>query len=293
MSDAFVSKLNPSGSSLFYSTYLGGSGYDFGSAIAVDSTSTAYVTGFTQSSDFPTLPGAIQTKFRGQSDVFFTMVSITGTDLLYSTYIGGAGSDAGESISVNAAGQVFIGGSTTNSDGFPINLQNGGRPPSKGFVLKFGSLSCSCLCPPGPQGPEGPPGPQGPQGPPGTPAPTPPIVTVIAEPPVVPPGGDTLITVNIQNIANVPLVTRLRNRLPEGFQYLLRSLIVNQRPDLIDLIDNLDLGSIPPGETRTVRFRLLAPVVSLIDRGILTSIVSTALGDVTTHTEITVEEEEE
>lgn len=301
--DAFVTKINPTGTGLFYSTYLGGSLTDAGNSIAVDGTFTAYVAGTTNSTNFPTIPGAVQTRLIGSNDMFFTMVSITGTDLLYSTYIGGSGSDNSTGISVNDLGQVFIGGYTSSSANFPINLQEG-VANQKGIVLKFGYPSQGCSCPPGPTGPAGAAGPTGPTGPAGTTGSTgatgpsgssapPPIVTVIAVPPVVPPGGNTLITINIQNVANTPIVTRLHNRLPEGFEYLARSLIVSERPDLINLLENLELGTIDPGQTRTVRFRLIAPIVRLIDRGILTSIVSTALGDITVHTEITVEDEED
>src|SRR5207247_26921 len=79
--DAFVTKLNPSGSGLVYSTYLGGSGYDVGNGIAVDSAGYAYVTGATSSSDFPTSAGAFQTAFGGgpfNYDAFVTKLNPSG-----------------------------------------------------------------------------------------------------------------------------------------------------------------------------------------------------------------------
>jgi hypothetical protein len=88
--DIFVTKLSGSGS-LIYSTYLGGGGHDEGSGIAVDGNGNAYVTGFTNSSNFPTL-NPYQT-YQGGGDVFVTKLSSTGNSLIYSTYLGGAGDD--------------------------------------------------------------------------------------------------------------------------------------------------------------------------------------------------------
>src|SRR5207237_2368086 len=89
--DVFVTKLNKYGSNLIYSTYLGGSGQDdtdFYSSIAVDSSGHAYVTGFTDSPDFPTSPGAYQTANKGGFyDAFVTKLNSSGTGLAYSTYL--------------------------------------------------------------------------------------------------------------------------------------------------------------------------------------------------------------
>ena len=92
--DAFVTKLNPTGSALVYSTYLGGSGNDDGYGIAVDSAGNAYVTGATGSTDFPTTPGAFQTTCNGGNycakyDAFVSKLNPTGSALVYSTYLGG------------------------------------------------------------------------------------------------------------------------------------------------------------------------------------------------------------
>jgi hypothetical protein len=77
--DAFVAKLNATGSALLYATYLGGSRVDYGSAIAVDATGKAYVTGYTESYDFPTTPGAIQTVNIAGSSAFVAQLNATGT----------------------------------------------------------------------------------------------------------------------------------------------------------------------------------------------------------------------
>ena len=79
--DAFVTELNPTGSGLVYSTYLGGSGDDYGNGIAVDTSGNAYVTGYTVSSDFPTTAGAFQTTLDGGGDAFVTELNPTGSGL--------------------------------------------------------------------------------------------------------------------------------------------------------------------------------------------------------------------
>jgi len=87
--DAFVAKLNPVGSALVYSTYLGGSGYDFGFGIAVDSSGNAYVTGWTNSSDFPTANPLQPIYGGGGYDAFVAKLNPTGSALVCSTYLGG------------------------------------------------------------------------------------------------------------------------------------------------------------------------------------------------------------
>lgn len=120
--DAFVAKLSPNGSSLLYSTYLGGESREAGSSIAVDSTGNAYVTGYTNSRQFPTTPLALQTSFGGgetYGDIFVTKVNAEGTALLYSTYIGGAGEEGSVGgITVDSSGNAFVTSRTTSTN-FP------------------------------------------------------------------------------------------------------------------------------------------------------------------------------
>src|SRR5882762_8523809 len=117
--DTFVTKLNPTGSALVYSTYLGGSGSDAGRKIAVDAAGNAYVVGQTSSSNFPTTTGAFQTSFGGgYSDAFLTKLNSTGSALVYSTYLGGTGEDDGSGISVDADGNAYVAGFTASAD-FP------------------------------------------------------------------------------------------------------------------------------------------------------------------------------
>jgi hypothetical protein len=116
--DAFVAKLNPTGSALVYSTYLGGSGWNDGYGIAVDAAGHAYVTGPTESPNFPTTAGAVQPTHRGSGDAFVAKLNPTGSALVYSTYLGGSGYDDGEAIAVDAAGHAYVTGPTESRD-FP------------------------------------------------------------------------------------------------------------------------------------------------------------------------------
>lgn len=104
---------------LGYSTYLGGSGQDEATAIAVDSLGDAYVTGQTLSVNFPTTAGALQPNNQGLANVFITELNPGGSALVYSTYLGGISSDAGESIALDAAGDAYVTGQTSSAD-FPV-----------------------------------------------------------------------------------------------------------------------------------------------------------------------------
>ncbi|HUY56149.1 MAG TPA: SBBP repeat-containing protein [Candidatus Nanopelagicaceae bacterium] len=115
--DAFVAEVNPSGSALVYSTYLGGSGSDSGAAIAVDVGGDAYVTGST-SGGFPLAQAEQATYGGGSTDAFVAEVNPTGSALTYSTYLGGNGSDSGAGITVDGSGDAYVTGSTTG--GFPV-----------------------------------------------------------------------------------------------------------------------------------------------------------------------------
>jgi hypothetical protein len=117
-SNAFVTKVNPTGTALIYSTYLGGSLLDIANAIAIDGSGNAFVAGFSESSDFPTSEGAFQTTPGG---VFVSELNSTGTALLYSTYLGGSGDVGVEGafgIAVDSTENAYVTG-TTNG-GFPV-----------------------------------------------------------------------------------------------------------------------------------------------------------------------------
>ncbi len=118
--DAFVTKLNPAGSALVYSTYLGGSALDYATAIAVDSSGSAYVTGIVTSDDFP-LANPIDNTLGSHAvdDVFVTKFNPAGSALVYSTYLGGASGDDAYAIAVDPAGNAYVTGRTNSSD-FPL-----------------------------------------------------------------------------------------------------------------------------------------------------------------------------
>lgn len=117
-SEAFVTKLNATGTALVYSTFLGGSGFDVGGDIAIDSAGNAYVTGTAQAG-FPVTPGAFQASFNGDNDGFVAKLNSTGTALLYSTFLGGSGTDRANGIAINAAGNAYVTG-VTDSANFPV-----------------------------------------------------------------------------------------------------------------------------------------------------------------------------
>ncbi len=114
--DVYVSVFDPSGSALVYCTYLGGSGWDDAMGIAVDADGQAYVTGYSESADFPTTPGAFGLALRGTTDAFVTALNASGSALLYSTYLGGAGSEEANGIAVDALGQAHVTGMTSSAD---------------------------------------------------------------------------------------------------------------------------------------------------------------------------------
>ncbi len=121
--DAFVTKLDPTGSFLVYSTYLGGVGNDYGNGIAVDAAGDAFIVGQTFSSTFPTTAGAFQTSCSGGScssgDAFITELNPSGSALVYSTYLGGKSVNLGNGIALDSAGDAYVVG-YTQSTNFPV-----------------------------------------------------------------------------------------------------------------------------------------------------------------------------
>lgn len=133
--NAFVSKLNPAGTALAYSTYLGGNQVDIGNGIAVDGDGNAYVTGQTSSGNFPTTAGAFQTALKSGSNAFVTKLNTAGTALDYSSYLGGSNSDLGRGIAVDSNGKAWIVGTTSSTD-FPTTgpVQTALRGSGNAFV---------------------------------------------------------------------------------------------------------------------------------------------------------------
>ena len=139
--DAFVAKLGPTGESLVYATYFGGGGDDLGQAIAVDAAGNAFVTGGTDSADFPLSPDAVDTSYNGGTrDAFLAGLSATGSSLLYSTFFGGTDWDQGEAVAVRIGGSVYVAGGTNSTD-FPYTtgaLSADFSGVEDGFVVRIG-----------------------------------------------------------------------------------------------------------------------------------------------------------
>ena len=143
--DAFVAKLNPSGTALLYSTYLGGTSNDAANAIAVDAGGNAYATGYSRSNDFPTTPEAFQTKASTGGDVFVTKLNSAGDSLIYSTRLGGDGTpfgvaaNVGLGIAVDAESSAYVTGYTFSSS-FPV------KRAAQGEFNRANPISCCFEC---------------------------------------------------------------------------------------------------------------------------------------------------
>jgi uncharacterized repeat protein (TIGR01451 family) len=153
--DVFVTKLNPAGSALEYSTLIGGSSFDSAKAVAVDDSGNAYVAAYGTSSNYPTTAGAFDTSYNQGWDAFVTKLNANGTALSYSTYLGGTAYEEARGIAVDPAGSAYVTGHSNPNQGstpFPTTpgafdtTHNGGYDV---FVTKFdpagGSLSYSTL----------------------------------------------------------------------------------------------------------------------------------------------------
>ena len=138
--DAFVAKFAPDGSSLIYSTHLGGTGVDEGYGIAIDASGAAYVTGWTNSSDFPTM-NALQPQLgvgTPDFDAFVVKLAPEGGAMIYGTYLGGSDWDRGYSIAVDTAGAAHVTGVTLSANFPTMNpLQPALRGPMDAFVSKL------------------------------------------------------------------------------------------------------------------------------------------------------------
>jgi len=162
LGDAFVAKLNASGTATTFATYLGGSGADSGNGIAVDfAGSNIYVTGSTTSPNFPTCPlvassaictssgtPPLQAGNAGFTDAFVARLNATGTQLVYSTYLGGNGADQGNGLGLDTAGNAYLTGSTT-SNPFPTTAgafqTTPGGGPGDAFVTKLNAAGTNLV----------------------------------------------------------------------------------------------------------------------------------------------------
>jgi uncharacterized repeat protein (TIGR01451 family) len=135
--EVFVTKIKADGSALLFSTYLGGADWDEAYGIALDSVGNAYITGFTYSTDFPTL-NPIQPTNHGNADTFVTKIKADGSALLFSTYLGGSGWDVANGIVVDSAGNAYITGYSNSTDFPTLNpLQPTNHGSYDAFVTKI------------------------------------------------------------------------------------------------------------------------------------------------------------
>jgi hypothetical protein len=139
--DAYLAKLNPNASgaaSLVYSTYLGGTGNEQGNDIAIDAARNFYVTGSTSSADFPVSPSAFSSTLSSGLDAFVTKVEASGSDIVYSTFLGGTANDNASAIALDSSGNAYIHGVTASTD-FPVvePLQPTSNGGSEAFVTKL------------------------------------------------------------------------------------------------------------------------------------------------------------
>jgi uncharacterized repeat protein (TIGR01451 family) len=135
--DAFVTKLNATGTALLYSSYHGGTGSDFAFGIDVDSSGNAYVAGSTDSTNFPTT-NALQAVYAGSVDAFVAKIDAAGSALVYSTYLGGSLGDLAAGVAVDSAGSAYVAGETSSSNFPTVNaIQSSYGGVLDGFVTKL------------------------------------------------------------------------------------------------------------------------------------------------------------
>ncbi|MDP1879849.1 MAG: SBBP repeat-containing protein, partial [Parachlamydiaceae bacterium] len=148
--DGFLTKLNSTGTSLIFSTYLGGTGDDAAYDVVIDNTNNPYVVGRTNSTNFPVTVGAFQTTRGGGFDVFITKFNTTGSGLVYSTYLGGSNDEGGNAIDLDASKNAYVTGETRSSN-FPVTAgafqitKSGGTGNDDSFVTKLNSTGTALI----------------------------------------------------------------------------------------------------------------------------------------------------
>lgn len=137
--DAFITKLSAAGNVRLYSTYLGSTGFDWASGIAIDSSGNAYISGYTSSVGFTTV-NPLQVGFNGLYDAFVSKLNSAGGALVFSTLYGGSGADQANAIAVDASGNMFVGGQTQSLN-FPTQsaLQTSNVSGNAGWIARFGT----------------------------------------------------------------------------------------------------------------------------------------------------------
>ena len=127
--DVFVAKLNPDGTGFVYATFLGGSSWEFGHDIALADAGQVLVAGATASADFPTTPGAFAVSLSGCCDAFVAKLNAEGSDLVFSTFLGGAGGDAVWSLVLDEEGTPYLVGDTSSAN-FPVTNESDDQTPN-------------------------------------------------------------------------------------------------------------------------------------------------------------------
>jgi uncharacterized repeat protein (TIGR01451 family) len=137
ITNAFISKINPLGTALMYSTYVGGLQLDFANAIAVDSAGNAYAAGYTASANFPVM-NPVQGALGGGYDAFVIMLNAAGNALSFGTFFGGSGLDSANGIALDNSGNVYVTGQTASAD-FPVSggVQRSMAGSMEAFVVKL------------------------------------------------------------------------------------------------------------------------------------------------------------
>jgi len=150
--DAFVTRLNSTGSALTFSTFLGGSGYDLPYDLVLGVADRVIVVGLTQSSDFPTTAGAYDRSFNGGDDAFVTGLNATGSQLDFSTFLGGAGKEPATTVALGASGDLTVAGDafgTNNTSNFPTTpgayrqTYNGGKADA--YVVRLNATASTLV----------------------------------------------------------------------------------------------------------------------------------------------------
>src|SRR6185503_7881110 len=126
--DIYVAKLTPDGLAIVFSTYLGGSGTDAATGIALDAAGNIYVTGFSSGTDFPTVNPLDATR-GGSSDAIVAKLNPTGSAVIYSTYFGGSSQETGNAIAVDSTGNAYVAGVTSSID---LQIANPLQPHLRG-----------------------------------------------------------------------------------------------------------------------------------------------------------------
>jgi hypothetical protein len=147
-SDIFVSKLSSDGSTVVYTTFIGGSNVDVAKGIVVDGLGNAYVVGHTASTDYPTTSGTVQKTFGGAMDAVVTELNANGTALGFSTYLGGSGIDEPTAIARDGLGNIYVTGLTYSTDfptSSPLQAANGGNQDADAFVTEINAAGSALV----------------------------------------------------------------------------------------------------------------------------------------------------